>query len=373
MSDSFEKYYFFNSLEESNENSINNSGYEESLNFDNEENYKKNNIFPILQEEKSTGFKTNIKELYHNIMTKMNEDNKEDCPPFYSMEQILKKTDEIISDPEIKKQLINKKEFIENSQNYAYMQLTKKKRKREEEEDIIPKRYTDLYIVLKNENKRGRKTEKNKRHFIHDKNKSDNIIKKIKAKLFKFALTFANSILNLNEENKLLKLDYDKYINKLKREVDLNLLKMPLKDFLSLDISKKYNKESFYNKSIIDNILNKQENIIVYDNKTNKTINFILDITFEDYIDICIFKKSLDDLIKEYGYKTEYIDCNKIKSNLNIINSISSEIIQKNDITYFSFFLLYLYNYKRWFYLKKGRQISSNEKNMEKLVQNYLK
>ena len=164
-----------------------------------------------------------------------------------------------------------------------------------------------------------------------------------------------NKNLDLNEEYKLLKLDYNKYINKLKREVDLNLLKMPLKHFLSFEISKKYNKLPNYNKTIIDQILNNQENINIYDNKTNKTINFVLDISFEDYIDICIGKKNLDDLMNEYGFTKDNIDYEKIKSNLNIINEISTEVIEKNDATYLSFFLFYLYNYKRWFFLKRER------------------
>ena len=373
MNYSFEKY-IFEPIDESNEDYRNNKSLEDSLIFEshqnenyinnNEGNYEENNIFRFLQEEKSTGYQTNMKDLYLSMMTfsKIKEEKKEDCPPFYSMEQILK-INETNFDPEIKNKLIEKKESIEESQNYTRMELTKKKRNREK--DNTQKKTTDLYIVVKKGSKRGRKNEKNNINYIHDKNKSDNIIKKIKDRLFKSVLAFANNILNLKKENELLKLDYDKYINKLKREDDLKLLKMPLKDFLSLDISKKYNKNPNYNKEIIEKIKikkkNDEENINDY--KAIKTKFFILDITFEDYIDLCIFKKSLDDLINDYGYNKDYIDYMRIKNNLNIINEISSEVIQKNDVTYFSFFLFYLYNYKRWFYLKKARQNLPNEKN----------
>ena len=366
--DYFNNYYNYY-LDESNENPKNNNDLEDSLIFvsPQNENNIKTILLPTALEEKSTGFKTNIIYPNNMIYYKINEDQKEECPPFYSMEEILKKINETNLDQKIKDKLAQKKEVIEKSRNYASMKLIKKKRNREneedeeKEEDIIPKNSKDFYIYVHKENKRGRKTEKNSRNYIHDKSKSDNIIKKIKDKLFKSVLTFVNKNLDLNEEYKLLKLDYNKYINKLKREVDLNLLKMPLKHFLSFEISKKYNKLPNYNKTIIDQILNNQENINIYDNKTNKTINFIFDISFEDYIDICIGKKNLDDLMNEYGFTKDNIDYEKIKSNLNIINEISTEVIEKNDATYLSFFLFYLYNYKRWFFLKRGKNSSKKK------------
>ena len=368
--DYFEKYFYF-PWDESNENSKNNNKFEDSLDFASpqNENNIKNILFPILIEEKSTCLNTYIIYPNNMIYNTMKEDKKEDYPPFYSIDKILQNIDETSLDKEIKTKLKEKKKILEKSQNYACMSLTKKKRKREKEEedvkekDNIPKMSKDFYIYVQNENKRGRKTEKNNKNYIHDKYKSDNIIKKIKDKLFKSVLKFVNTKLDLKEENELLKLDYDEYINKLKRKRDLDLLKMPLKDFLALKISKKYNKDPYYNKKIIDKILNNIENINVYDNKINKTVNFVFDITFEDYIDICTSKKSLDDLINDYGdygYTKDNIDYEKIKSNLNVINEISSEVMKKNDVTYLSFFLFYLYNYKRWFYLKRGRKNSSN-------------
>ena len=168
MNNSFEKY-INDSIDESNENYRNNNSLEDSLFFEshqnenyinnNEGNYEENNIFRILQEEKSTGYQTNMKDLYLSMMTfsKIKEEKKEDCPPFYSMEQILK-INETNFDLEIKNKLIEKKESIEKSQNYTRMELTKKKRNRKE--DITQKKSTDLYIVVKKGSKRGRKNEK---------------------------------------------------------------------------------------------------------------------------------------------------------------------------------------------------------------------
>ena len=74
---------------------------------------------------------------------------------------------------------------------------------------------------------------------------------------------------------------------------------MSLKEFFSREISKKYStkeKKSDHNKIIIDNLINdimaqKEENI--KDNINYKTIMFIFNITFEDFIDIYTYKKSL--------------------------------------------------------------------------------
>ena len=369
MSDSLNiNNYFLD--DELNENNIFNDSFEASLISESNENKKNceilkiNSIFPFfLQEERSTTFHTNIKDLHLYTLTqsKINE-AKKDCPPFCSIETILQIIDEAISDTEIKNKLIEGKEKVENSNNYASLEeLTKKKRKREGDNT------KDLRIIAKNEKKRGRKTHKHNINYIHDKYKADNIIKKIKNKLFKSVLTFVNNILNFNDDKKLLKLDYEQYINKLKREDDLNLLKMPLKDIVSLDISSKYNKESDFNKKIIDNIIqkvkqletNKGEKINNYNFKKYKTIMFILDITFEDYIDISIFKKNLDDLIYDYGMSISNIDLMSIQNNVNAIKEILGEIKRDSDSKYLSFFIFFLYNYKRWFYLKKERKYTS--------------
>ena len=368
MSDSLNNFFLDDEL---NENNIFNESFEGPLISESNENKNNceiliNSIFPFfLQEDRPTTFHTNIKDLYLYTLTqsKINETKKE-CPSFCSIETILQIINEAISDTEIKNKLNEGKENIENSHHYARMGgLTKKKRKREGDKS------KDFRIIAKNEKKRGRKTNKHNINYIHDKYKADNIIKKIKDKLFKSAITFVNSILNLNDDNKLLRLDYDQYINKLKRKDDLNLLKMPLKDFVSLDISKKYNKESNYNKKIIDNIIqegkkveSKKEKINNYKYKKYKTIMFILDITFEDYIDISIFKKNLHDLIYDNGISMSNIDLMSIQNNLNAINEILDDLKKDCDAKYFTFFTFFLYNYKRWFYLKKERQNISIKK-----------
>ena len=341
-------------------------------NNDNDYDIKNNNIFPItykfnrvnhlIQEEKTTAFKTNNQYYYYdNLAQPIDNEEKNGIPPFFSLDKIIEIFDKEIIDSNIKKQIIEGKTFVENSLGYNYMEYTKKKRKRNEDT------FNNFYVIVDKKDKRGRKTNNSHRN-IHDKNKPDNIIKKIKAILFKSSLTFVNNILNLNKQKKLLKLDYNKYVNRLKSEENLNLLKMSLKEFFSQDISKKYStkeKKPDHNKIIIDNLINdimaqKEENI--KDNINYKTIMFIFNITFEDFIDIYTYKKSLDDLLNDYKINKNEIDYMRIKNNIRGINDIFKDITKKNEGKYFSMFIFYLYNYKRWFYLRKCRNLPLDEK-----------
>ena len=91
--------------------------------------------------------------------------------------------------------------------------------------------------------KRAKKEEEKQKMIIIIKGKHtpDNIIKKVKAAIFKYTLSFLNNILkeNLEKNVKLLPLDY-KYVNNLQKEQDLNFLNMNLKDLFSKEISPKY-------------------------------------------------------------------------------------------------------------------------------------
>ena len=137
------------------------------------------------------------------------------------------------------------------------------------------------------DNKRGRKTKEIKDIGIHNKMVPDNIIKKIKAKIFEYAIVFLNNILSNNKkEEKLFKLDY-KYVNRLNREQDLQYLDMKLKELFSKDISPKYiikNRHKDFNKRYISKILN---------NQSDNTILFVFNITFRDWLDLFTLKKNI--------------------------------------------------------------------------------
>lgn len=142
---------------------------------------------------------------------------------------------------------------------------------------------------------------------------------------------------NCEQKGELLYLNYKKYVNNLTKNEEIALLKMKLKDLLSLEVTKKKksNSDKFFNRNYINPILEVTE-------KNNETIpNFFNNITFEDWIDI-FTKKKEDYNLKEF---------NGLQSAL---KNVAKEC--KDDGEYFSRFVFHLFNYKNWFYNKKGRE-----------------
>ena len=151
------------------EYNLNNESYYNSFSFSlsfhseennvNEYDIKNDNIFPItskfnkannlIQEEKTTAFKTNNKDyFYNNLAQPMDNEEKNDIPPFFSLDKIIEIFDKEIIDSNIKKQIIEGKTFVENSLGYNYMEYTKKKRKRNE--DTL----RDFYVIVDKKDKR---------------------------------------------------------------------------------------------------------------------------------------------------------------------------------------------------------------------------
>ena len=253
------------------------------------------------------------------------------------------------------------------------LQLLEKKRKRTFYDDeynyiyeLMDKTKQNEYEIMQDEpnnnnNKRGRKTNKTKNVSIHDKMVPDNIIKKIKAKIFEYPIVFLNNILNNNkEEDKLFKLDY-KFINKLNREQDLKYLDMSLKELYSKEISPKYIKEKRQedsNKIYISKILNNQK---------DNTILFVFNMTFRDWLDLFTLKKSIHDIITKYDYLAKDIDCERIQKSLYGVDNLLKNIME-DDEEYLSMFIFLLYNYERWFYKKSGRKTKVKHKLVKKAL-----
>ena len=221
----------------------------------------------------------------------------------------------------------------ENSLNFEYEEVKEK----------------DNYLTKK----RGRKTDKNVGE-EHNRYHADNIIKKIKAKLFEYCIKFINKIINKNDEEgmKLLKIDY-KYTDKLERKMNLELFEMPLIDIFSLDISRKYkSKSKDYNKILINRILEQKIEVEDYD-----TIMFLFNITLNDWIDLFTYKKNILTFINDQNAIN--VNKTKIQENFIGINHLLNEISEKkdfkNDDKYYTLFLLYIFNFQRWFHIKKGR------------------
>jgi len=174
--------------------------------------------------------------------------------------------------------------------------------------------------------KRGRKNNGDDIERKHDKNKSDNIIKKCKGIFFSNIIEYINEYINTykinDKENfELLKLNYEKYINNLKKENEIKLLNTQLKDVASFEISDKYNKNKDFNKIQVNRILEQEKN--------NQIINNLLNMTFGEWIDIFTFKNKMDNNIEFFG-----------------IHNILIKISETSNNDYFSRFIFYLFNYK---------------------------
>ena len=289
--------------------------------------------------------------------------NIDNAPPFYSLNTIrgilIKNVDEndsklfdkiiMIKDENISelKEYIkfNEKNTINNfmyhSDNISKQENFINLEYKENEEKNVKGNYT--------KKKRGR-IAKNNVNEEHNRYDADNIIIKLKAKLFNNCLDFLNRMINKNAEGiKLLKIYYDKYINHLNRKKNLDLFEMPLADLFSLEISKRYiTKRKDYNKIIIKEILEKKIEIEDYD-----TIEFLFKITLNDWINLFTYKKDIYSLGNEYDAKN--VNYTKIEKNFIGVKNLLNEISEENDDKYYTLFLLYAFNFQRWFYIKKGR------------------
>ena len=128
---------------------------------------------------------------------------------------------------------------------------------------------------------------------------------------------------------------------------------MPLKDLFSLDISPKYRKlEPEANKIKLEKILNENQ---------DEVIQFVLNMTFRDWLDIFSYKKKIKELLYEYNV-FDYSDdiYSRIEKNLVGVDKLLNEIATNDNKYYFSNFTFYLYNYEIWFFTKKGRKSKKN-------------
>ena len=234
----------------------------------------------------------------------------------------------LIKDIQIDESFLNKKRFKDISDNNNKSSIEKVKT-----------------------NKRGRKPKNEEGERKHNKNCGDNIILKIKTKLFKYLIKNLNKTLNKklgkNDNTRAIyELDC-KYIKQLKRNINLQILDMPLKNLLSLDIRSKSPKmPKDTNKINIQKILY---------NDQDDTIKFIFNMTFRDWIDCFICKKNLYELLSKYNIENNIIDFESIKETKEGLNEFLKEIAEKNDDNYFSLFISNLYNYEYWFFIKKGK------------------
>ena len=128
-----------------------------------------------------------------------------------------------------------------------------------------------------------------------------------------------------------MNLSYESYVNNLKKENEMNLLNMSLKDFVSLDISSRYGYNFDFNQQRMEKILN--------DEQDNVMLNSLLKMTFSQWIDV--FTNKI-----ENNYDLEF----------NGLQDVLNDLYKNEDDEYFSRFIFYLFNYQNWFQNKKGRK-----------------
>ena len=221
----------------------------------------------------------------------------------------------------------NKKQKLQSaSQNEE--KVKGRKRKRDNYEEEFNKNIVD------NQEEEGKKE--------HNKFAQDNIIKKCKGIFFSNVIDHINAYIR-EDEFKLTKLNYEKYVKDLKKENELNLFNTSLKKLASFEASPKYkskNENTINNSSKIEKILNKE--------KGNNKLKNLLNLKFGDWLDIFLLKNKFDDNIEFNG-----------------LNSSLEKVRKKNNSPkYLSRFVFLLFNYKRWFINKKGRNEGLQENNI---------
>jgi hypothetical protein len=349
----YEEPFFLNSYEnEANDFFYNKEDdkryFQDKAIFNNYENYK--------LEEKTEA--TNIKLNYNHPPKDLPK--KVIVPSFYGLNSIrilIDNNDVDYKCNEIFDKIINDKTVLEAEE---YLKTTKKitiDNYMPPSDNIFKQdNFFDFGYEIKNKFlkiKRGRKSERNDGE-EHDRYYADNIIKKIKAKLFDYCIKFINKIIYTNdeEEMQLLKPDY-KYIDQLNRNKNLYLLEMTLMKLFSLEISGKYkSKSKDYNEKMIKEIIQQKFGSEDYD-----TIMFLFSITLSDYIDLFTYKIDIFSLANKYNAIN--VNYAKIQDNFIGANHLLSEISKENDAKYYTLFLLYTFNFQRWFYIKKGRNRKS--------------
>ena len=349
------------------------STYSEKFSIDNFSNFHKNyiNESEIYQYQSFNLIDSHSYNLQHlffpekaNNVTnyKINElfkvDNK--VPLSYLEDNINTKILKMNLSKEIKNKLLLDKTFkntyIENVKNDLAIKEKGKK-----------KNLINSFMNSNNE-KRGRKSKVDKTIRKHTKYSSDNITNKIKNILKKFLIIFVNNIINnvydKAKRAKILKLidntiskkksknlikdiEHDITFNTKAKEKNLELLDNTIKNFLSHPISDKVSIDlPDFNELVIEEILKDEENKDIF--------NFIFNkITIGNWLDIFIYQKEFSEDFDDFN-SLNNIKKAVIMNNLIRIDNILLSIYE-NDKIYFYCFLLLIYNYRRFFMLKEGR------------------
>ena len=233
------------------------------------------------------------------------------------------------------------------------------------------------YSMFKIYAKKGRKLKMDNSNRTHNKYQPDNIIQSIKTTINHSLLFFLNKLINsiydktqinqilyqlnlpLIKKDRKLKLfklikenDYDININNTSKSYNLKFLNFTINNYISNNISRKFKKKPpNYNKLIIKKLLEDEQN--------NDIFNFIFNyLKIEDWLNIFIYKKEIDDYIN--NNQLNQIKINKIKENIIRIDDLLLKMYKDNKL-YFHCFTLMIYNFKKYFLSKEGRILKNKQ------------
>lgn len=349
-----------------NSNSYYNSLYKENCEkMENEDSevdcYLVNNFISSVYDKRLTSLKTEEdKDNYYvcyclNEKKNINNDNNNninELPILYTF-NIIK--NEIFRKNNLFDGIKDQLQTIEKYMTEISKSFIEKKRRKKKKGKI-------KYIKDDDEEKKlGRKKINDLTKGIHNKLSGDNIIKKIKINFLNYSQLFLNEVLNtyldkrkiiyndIFKEKKSKKEDIikslnDKIINKMTKKAELSLLDKSLKEIFSNDISAKYKTlPANFNKQIIEKIM--------IEEKDNVNIMFVFNLTFREWIDIFTYKKDIQSITN--------FDAEKMQNLTQLfvhVEILLLKIYNGYNIKYLAYFIIYIYNYERWFLIKKDRK-----------------
>ena len=302
------KFYYIDDLYEEN-NFIN---INETFNDINEVVYNKQfeeskepvNLFGVLPKIKSfiENDNFNNSNIYCNQITKTNYNIKQNSELIFHVFKNIEKSNIIET-----KKSTNEPSFVNDiKMNEMSNDINNNNQK---------KRYNTKNMGRKRKNEF--QDENNKKIIIHDKTKADNMRLKFKRAFIKNLIEFINALIKnstkLKRKGKIKKIN-SVYVNNIKKEVNLNMLNLTAKEFLSRDICQKckmFSKD--YNIKMINYIYDKKDITLI--EVLNKTIRELMKIFCSTEIGDNIFKnfKRLNDyinniLIDKNHEKESYIE-----------------------------------------------------------------
>ena len=199
----------------------------------------------------------------------------------------------------------------------------------------IKKENSILFIINKGENiskensnnmtfikrKRGRtKSLMNDNKFIHDKNSSDNLKRKIHVHFLSFIVSYLNEILkNLNYKQRFLQLDY-RFKRIINNERFKSIKKQPIGNIIRKPISYKYKQNKYYNEIIYEQI------------KENEILNNIFSQSYLNLFKNIYYKSNNIISLKEYGLNKNIFLSTKVKMYKDLLYNIKDLDINKQHI-----------------------------------------